>query len=53
MVTEPSSKGPDFLPVIVLIAIVATICLAVWLFPTVQKIIQRQDCIAVGRNDCD
>jgi hypothetical protein len=52
-VAKPNSRGPDFLPLIVLFAIVATICLGFWLFPAVQKIIQRQDCIAVGRNDCD
>jgi hypothetical protein len=50
---EPNlHKGPDLVPMIILIGIVSTICLGFWLFPYVQKIMQRQDCIAMGRTDC-
>jgi hypothetical protein len=39
-------------PVIVLLAIVALVCIAIWLFPYVQGFVQRENCIAVGRVDC-
>jgi hypothetical protein len=52
-VSNPNSPRPDFLPVIVLFAIVGIICAGIWLFPHFQKIIQQQDCVAVGRNDCN
>jgi len=42
----------DILPVIILIAIVAIIGAGVWIFPHLQKIIQREDCFATGRADC-
>jgi hypothetical protein len=32
--------------------LVAAISLGIWLFPYLQKIIQHEDCVAVGRNDC-
>jgi len=38
---------------IVLAALFGAMCIGIWLFPAFQKAIQRQDCIAVGRNDCD
>ncbi len=49
---EPKSQGPDYLPVIVLVGLVGLFALGIWLFPYFQKIIQREDCGAVGRNDC-
>jgi len=51
---NPPSKSarPDFLPVIILILIVAVIGAGVWAFPHLQKIIQREDCLATGRADC-
>ena len=50
--TEPGRRRPDLLPIIILVAIVAVVGAGLWLFPYVQAIIQRQDCIAVGRDDC-
>jgi len=49
---RPKAKGSDLLPVIVLVAIVAVIGAGVWIFPYLQKIIQREDCYATGRPDC-
>ncbi len=49
---EPNFRRFDFVPVIVLLGLVGVICAGYWLFPYVQKIIQREDCVAVGRNDC-
>ncbi len=46
------NQRPDFLPVIVLFGIVVVICLGIWLFPYLQSVIQRQDCVATGRQDC-
>lgn len=43
----------DLVPVIVLVAILGLIGLAVWLFPYALDYVHRQDCIAVGRVDCD
>ena len=50
--TEPDRRRPDLLPVIVLLAILGAVGAGLWLFPYVQAVIQRQDCIAVGRVDC-
>jgi hypothetical protein len=50
--TEPNRRRPDLLPVIILVAILGVAGAALWLFPYVQSVIQRQDCIAVGRDDC-
>ncbi len=49
---KPNSQRPDLLPVIVLLGVVGVICIGFWLFPYVQKVIQREDCISVGRQDC-
>jgi hypothetical protein len=51
--TSPNRRGPDLLPVIVLVAIVVAVGAGLWLFPYVQATLQRRDCIAVGRTDCD
>jgi hypothetical protein len=49
---DPDRRRPDLLPIIILVAILAVAGAALWLFPYVQSVIQRQDCIAVGRDDC-
>jgi hypothetical protein len=49
---EPNRRRPDLLPVIILLAVVGAVCAGLWLFPYLQAVIQRQDCIAVGRVDC-
>ena len=49
---EPNRRRPDLLPIIVLLAIVAVVCAGLWLFPYVQSVMERQNCIAVGRDDC-
>jgi hypothetical protein len=49
---EPNPRRPDFLPAIVLLAIVALFCIVVWLFPYVHGLVERQKRIAVGRVDC-
>jgi hypothetical protein len=49
---DPDSGRPDFVPIIVLCAVLGAIGLGFWLFPYMQKMIQGQDCIAVGREDC-
>ncbi|WP_213774790.1 hypothetical protein [Bradyrhizobium sp. dw_78] len=51
--TEPSRRRPDLLPIIVLLAIIGVIFAGLWLFPYLQAAIQRRDCIAIGRVDCD
>ena len=50
--TEPNRRRPDLLPIIILVAIVGIVCAGLWLFPYVQAVIERQNCIAVGRDDC-
>ena len=50
---EPGPRKPDFLPAIILLAIVALIGVAIWLFPYMQGYVERQNCIAAGRVDCD
>lgn len=42
----------DFLPVIVLAAVLGAIGLGVLLFPYALDYVHRQDCIASGRVDC-
>jgi hypothetical protein len=51
--SEPGPRKPDLLPAIILLAIVGLIGIAIWLFPYVQGFVERQNCIAVGRVDCD
>jgi hypothetical protein len=51
--TGPNRRRPDLVPVIVLLAIVGAVGAGLWLFPYFQATIQRRDCIAVGRTDCD
>jgi hypothetical protein len=51
--TVPNRRGPDLLPAIVLVAIVAAVGVGLWLFPYVQAVLQHRDCVAVGRTDCD
>jgi hypothetical protein len=50
--TEPNRRRPDFLPIVILLAIVGIVCAGLWLFPYLQSAIDRQNCIAVGRTDC-
>jgi hypothetical protein len=49
---EPNRRGPDLLPVIILLAILGVACAGLWLFPYVQAVVERQNCVAVGRDDC-
>lgn len=49
---KPNSV-PTLLPFIVMAVILLVIYLGVLLFPTVQRIMNRQDCIATGRTNCD
>jgi hypothetical protein len=49
---EPERRRPDLLPVIILVAIVAVAAAALWLFPYVQGMVEHQNCVAVGRDDC-
>jgi len=51
-VSEPK-QGPDFVPLLVLLGLVLVIGAGVWLFPYLHSVIQREDCIATGRNDCN
>ncbi len=51
--TEPDRRRPDLLPVIILLAIVGAVAAGLWLFPYVQAVVERQDCVAVGRDDCN
>jgi hypothetical protein len=51
--TEPNRRRPDLLPIIILLAILGVVCAGLWLFPYLQAAIQRQDCVAVGRDDCN
>jgi hypothetical protein len=50
--TDPNRRRPDLLPIIVLLAIVAVVCAALWLFPYLQLAVQHQNCVATGRDDC-
>lgn len=50
--TEPNRRRPDLLPIVILVAIVGLVCAGLWLFPYLQSVIGRQNCIAVGRTDC-
>jgi hypothetical protein len=50
--TDPKRRGPDLLPIIVLVGIVALVCAGLWLFPYVQSIFDHQNCVAIGRDDC-
>ena len=49
---DPNRPGPDLLPIIVLVGIVALVCAGLWLFPYVQSIFEHQNCVAIGRDDC-
>lgn len=51
--TEPDRRRPDLLPIIILLAIVGAVVAGLWLFPYVQAVVERQDCVAVGRDDCN
>jgi hypothetical protein len=46
------NRRPDLLPIIVLLAIVGLVCAGLWLFPYLQSAVERQNCVAVGREDC-
>jgi hypothetical protein len=46
------NQRPDFLPLLVLLGIVIAISLGIWLFPYLQSMIQREDCVAAGWNNC-
>jgi hypothetical protein len=48
--TDPNRRRPDFLPIIILLAIVVGAALR--LFPYVQSVVEHQNCVAVGRDDC-
>jgi hypothetical protein len=50
--TDPNPRRPDFLPIIVLLAIVGVVCAGLWLFPYLQSGVEHQNCVAVGRTDC-
>jgi hypothetical protein len=50
--TDPNRRRPDLLPIIVLLAIVGVAVAALWLFPYHQSVVQHQNCVAVGRDDC-
>jgi hypothetical protein len=50
--TGPNRRGPDLLPVIVLVAILGAVGAGLWLFPYVQATLQHRDCVAIGRTDC-
>jgi hypothetical protein len=50
--TEPERRRPDFLPIVILVAIVGVVCAGLFLFPYLQSTIDRQNCIAIGRTDC-
>jgi hypothetical protein len=50
--TEPNRRRPDLLPILVLLAIIGIVCAGVWLFPYLQSVVERENCIAVGRDDC-
>jgi hypothetical protein len=50
--TEPNRRRPDLLPIIILVAIVGIVCAGLWLFPYVQAVVEHQNCVAVGRDDC-
>jgi hypothetical protein len=49
---QPNSRRPDFLPVVILLAIVGLIGIVIWLFPYMQGYVQRQNCIAAGQVNC-
>lgn len=50
---EPNPRKPDFLPALILLAIVGLFCAVIWLFPYMQAIIEHRNCVAIGRTDCD
>lgn len=45
-------RRPDILPMVILAAIAGAIGLGILLFPYVSGVVDRQNCIAVGRTDC-
>jgi len=51
--TNPNRRGPDLVPIIVLLAIVAVVGGGLWLLPYFQSVAQHQNCVAIGRTDCE
>ncbi len=45
-------RKPDFIGMIVLVAVLGMIVLGLTLFPMVKRMVTYQDCVGSGRTDC-
>ncbi len=50
---KPRNDRPDLVPLLALFGVVLLLLAGWWLFPRLQRVVAREDCIAAGYTNCD